>query len=342
MLVRESADFQSEADVRAILIEASKAIITLRRRIQIVSDRYVVAVVGLTNVGKSTLLNALLGAELAPRRNGPCTAAPIEFTFGEELRVTAHYQRRLSRPTWSCSDPSAVHERLASLADDSGDTASQEIQKVIVEAPLPLLANGLIVADTPGFGAAQSAESVSSHETALKQYLLDDVSQVFWIVLADQGIGKREMQFHDSFFGQVCDDIVVTGCDDWDAGDKERFRRRFGAHFHNRMPCFHFVSGLQGLRARASNDAPGLEAAGIPLLENRIRELVRFEGRLTAIEHSLIQLAVDLRSWLMGYRDTHHQRLQRWWRPDSWSRWKACFPLHSLSTQLIQVLGENK
>ena len=341
MLVRESADFQADDDVRSVLLEASRAIVTVRRRLAIVSHRYVVAVVGLTNVGKSTLLNALFGAELAPRRNGPCTAAPIEFAYGDSLRVTV-YQRSLTRPTWRCTDVEAVHDRLAAVADDASDLASREIRKVVVESPIPLLTNGLVIADTPGFGAAQSAGAAGSHEAALKKYLQNDVSQVFWVVLAEQGIGKREKSFHDAFFGEVCDDIVVTGCDDWEAHDKERFRRRFADAFQSRMPRFHFVSGLQGMRARQASDSAGLEAAGITLLETRIRELSDCAGRITAIQDALLQLATDLRCWLSDYRDARRGRLKSWWRPDSWSRWSACMPESAIKRRLTTLLESNQ
>jgi GTP-binding protein EngB required for normal cell division len=341
MLVRESADFQTDDDVRSALLEASRAIATLRRRLAIVSDRYIVAVVGLTNVGKSTLLNALLGAELAPRRNGPCTAAPIEFASGDSLRVTVYHQRSLTRPTWRCPNVEAVHDRLAAVADDAGDLASREIRKVVVEAPIPLLTNGLVIADTPGFGAAQIAEAAGSHEAALKKYLQDDVSQVFWVVLAEQGIGKREKSFHDAFFGEVCDDVIVTGCDDWEAHDKERFQRRFAETFQSRMPRFHFVSGLQGMRARKAADSVGLEAAGITLLETRIRELIDRPGRVAAIQDSLLQLTADLRCWLSEYRDARRGRLKFWWRPDSWSRWSACMPESAIKKRLSAELGAN-
>lgn len=338
MLVRESAEFQADTDVRSVLLEASLSIAAFRRRLSIISDLYIVGVVGLTNVGKSTLLNALLGVELAPRRNGPCTAASIEFAYGDALRVTVYHQRSLTRPTWRCSSIEEVHERLAAVADDAGGQASREIRKIVVEAPISLLANGLIVADTPGFGAAQNANASDSHEAALKRYLQEDVSQVFWVVLADQGIGKREKSFHEAFFGDVCDDIVVTGCDDWEAHDKDRFRRRYVDTFQSRLPRFHFVSGLQGLHARQAADPIGLEAAGITLLETRIRELVDCAGRLTAIQDALLQLAGDLRCWLSDFRNARRGRLKSWWRPDSWSRWSACLPGSAIKDRLSSEL----
>ncbi len=322
MLCSESAEYHRQPDVRAVLQQAVRTLVTYHRRLELAARRYVVAVVGLTNVGKSTLLNALLGSDLAPRRNGPCTAAPIEFVQGSELRVTAYYRQTAGRRSVLCTDADALHAALAAWADDRGD-AARTIRKVVVELPSELLASGLVVADTPGFGAAQTGEDAGSHDLTVKQYLQQDVSQVIWIVLAEQGIGKREMQFHGQFFAEICDDIVVTGCEEWENQDRERFRQRFVAQFEQRIPAFHFVSGLEGLRSRQAQDTAGLEAAGIPLLEARIRQLADPRGRLAAISEALDQLVGDIAFWLGEFRDERNQPLSPWWRPDSWLRWSG-------------------
>jgi GTP-binding protein EngB required for normal cell division len=337
MLCSESAAYHRHADVRAVLDQAVRTMATYHRRLELAARRYVVAVVGLTNVGKSTLLNALLGSDLAPRRNGPCTAAPIEFVRGPKLRVTAYFRQAASRRAIVCSDTAMLHTQLAAWADDRGDIA-RSIRKVVVELPNDLLAGGLVVADTPGFGAAQTGSDAGSHDAAVEQYLQQDVSQVFWIVLAEQGIGKREMQFHDRFFAEICDDIAVTGCEDWDDRDRERFRQRFMAQFNQRIPAFHFVSGLEGLRSRQSRDAEGLEAAGIPLLEARIRQLADPRGRLTSLSEAIDQLVADLASWLFEFRDERGQALQAWWRPDSWLRWSSAATRHATRQRVHQLL----
>jgi len=339
MLLKESADYQRQPEVKAVLLEAMSVVAANRRRLNTAGRRYVVAVVGLSNVGKSTLLNALLGNELAPRRNGPCTAAPIEFCHGERLQVIA-YSQSYTRPNWNCENVEAVHQQLSQLADDSGAEASRRIRKVEVHVTHPLLESGLVLADTPGFGAAQVGDATGGHEDALKQYLRHDVSQVFWVVLADQGIGLREKQFHEAFFAEICDDIVVTGCEEWDQHDRERFRRRFADSFGNHLPgFFHFVSGLRGLEARNSADAVGLEAAGINLLESRIRELADPMGRTAAIRHALSELADDLSFWLREYRVERGLPLEYWWRPDSWGRWKAAPACDGLREQMTASFG---
>lgn len=340
MLLQESADYQRHPDVKAVLTEAMAAVSASRRRLATAGERYVVAVVGLTNVGKSTLLNALLGDELAPRRNGPCTAAPIEFCYGERLQVIAYHHQSYTRPHWHCQNVEAVHQRLSQLADDGGAEASRRIRKVEVQARHSLLERGLVIADTPGFGAAQSLEALGSHEEALKRYLHQDVTQVFWVVLADQGIGQREKQFFEDFFAAVCDDIVVTQCEDWDPHDRERFRRRFADVLGNHLLRFHFVSGLKGLEARNAGDAARLETAGITLLESRIRELADPAGRTCSIRRTLIQLADDLSVWLREYRDDRGLPLEQWWRPDSWGRWKGAPSCGGLQEQIAASLVE--
>lgn len=339
MLFSETVEYhRGHERVQAVLEEARQTLIGLRQRLRLDRSRYVVGVVGLTNVGKSTLLNALLGDDVAPRRNRPCTAAPVEFVHGDALRVIVHHHQSLHRPTYRCSNVEAVHHHLARLVDGSDGDASRNIRRVVVEAPLPLLEDGLVISDTPGFGAVQQAEAAGTHEAALKQYLQTEVTQVFWVVLADQGIGRREMEFHDRLLADVCDDVLVTGCEDWEEHERQRWRRRFIDAFSGRLPAFHFVSGLAGVEARRRGDERALEEAGITELEKRIRELAEPEGRHWAAQQQLRQLAEDLAYWLDQYRDERGWPLKPWLRPDSWARWSRNVPDTTLKQTMTSRL----
>ena len=329
----QQAFSQTLADVRQMLAE-------MRRRTLAASKRYVVAIVGLSNVGKSTLLNALFGQDLAPRRNGPCTAAPIEFVYGDQYQVSVHYFTSIRRPVWPCADTESVHERLKALADSSGAEQSRTIKRVIVHAPLPLLKNGLVIADTPGFGAAQLDGAEGSHEESLKAYLRDAVSQVFWTV--NQGsIGKTEIDFHDSFFGHFCDDVIVnvrTEGEEYTQKNKEDFIKRFSKHFQHRLPTFHFVEAKLGLKARKKDDDEALEAAGIPAIETRVQSLAEIEGRVKGIENALLELAKELRDKYADYCSEYDVRRTVFWRPDSFDRWSAACGGNVLHDALTEIL----
>ncbi|NJN37000.1 MAG: hypothetical protein HC794_08035 [Nitrospiraceae bacterium] len=341
MLFHESALYHNQTSLREVLQEAQKSVTKLRRRVLKLSQRYVVAVVGLTNVGKSTLLSALLGAELTPRRNGPCTAAPIEFIYGKQLRVTSYHRAELARPSRQFDNATALHDYLSTLSEDLESKRSASVERVVVEAPLPLLAHGLIIADTPGFGEAQGLGPTRSDEGTLRDYLAQQASQVFWIVLAEQGIGQRELAFHQRYFAEVCDDLVVTGCDDWDERDRDRFRCRFTNVFSGLTPRFHFVSGLRGLEARRENNAHELEAAGITHLEQRIRDLHDHGQRLVNLTDALQRLSEDLVFWLNHHTVTQSLTHEGWWRPDSWGRWSSSLPHDGLKQSLTHTLKGN-
>ncbi len=235
-------------DVLAVLSEFRSMVNVIRNRVLAASMQYVVAFVGAGNVGKSTLLNRLFGSDLAPRRNGPCTACPVEFRFGESFAVAVEFVQSLKKPLYRCDSLDGIRSRLSQLADSDGSQASESIRRVSVSAPLALLRdNSLVVADTPGFGAAQLDDAEGSHEAALKRYLEKNVAQVFWIVLAEQGITKREIDFYKNVFGTRCHDIVVTGSEDYGPVDQDRFRKRFAQLFDTTPPAFHFVSGKTGV-----------------------------------------------------------------------------------------------
>ncbi len=350
LLVKESEGYFAKQREREPVVEVMRESLGLlmhfRKRVKSSAESVIVSFVGLTNVGKSTLLNALLGGDVAPRRNGPCTSVPIEFKFGPRITITPIYPRRLQRQKFDARSITELHEILAKLASEDGSDGGQPA-KVIVEIPAKVLQTGLIIADTPGFGAAIASSESSDHDTRLLDYLRYEATQVFWVVMADQGIGKVENRVYNDVLAEVCDDIIVTGAEDWDSNDRARFRKRFGGLLAGgggtraKVPLFHFVSGLKGLEARQNNDRDALEHAGIVALGKRIRTLAQTAGRTDSVERRIVQLATELREWLREYRDINDFKLSPWFRPDSFLRFQSA-PLKTPSHKtIIHLLDEN-
>src|SRR5687768_10475222 len=84
------------ADVRAVLDQATEAwagtavaeeVAALRRRLD---EPLRVAIAGKVKAGKSTLLNALVGEELAPTDAGECTRIVTWYVDGIAYRVTLY------------------------------------------------------------------------------------------------------------------------------------------------------------------------------------------------------------------------------------------------------------
>jgi GTP-binding protein EngB required for normal cell division len=291
--------------------------------VQRVRERYVVAIVGLSNVGKSTLINALLGQELAPRRNGPCTSSPVEFAAGTNRRISAYLPEDFRPHVQTAASNEELRQVLNEHVDRPVADPSRQCTRVVVELDHELLSHGLVLADTPGFGAAQLGEHTDSHEQAVLAYLQESVSQVFWVVLGEQGIGQREREFYDRFLRDLCDDIIVTRADDWDDRDRQRFRRRYHPVLAHPAPAFHFVG-------------QATESLVEPVAE-RIRALQSMAGRLAASRTAFLDLAEQLADWLREHRVHARSHVDLPWRPDSWTRLGRAPACAGLRDHILQL-----
>lgn len=108
----------------------------------------VVAVVGEFKQGKSSLVNALLGAAVCPVEDDLATSVVTVVHHHPEPQVTV--RRRQGQQVVAEVVPAA---ELAALATEAGNPGNeQEIDRVDIGLPHPLLASGLTLVDTPGMG----------------------------------------------------------------------------------------------------------------------------------------------------------------------------------------------
>jgi predicted GTPase len=111
-----------------------------------------VAFAGRVKAGKSTVLNALVGEELAPTDAGECTRIVTWYRDGHTFRVTLQLRSGVARQAPFTRDDGAL------LVDLGGDPA-EEIERIEVSWPSSRLA-GLTLIDTPGLGSAHEGGSV--------------------------------------------------------------------------------------------------------------------------------------------------------------------------------------
>jgi GTP-binding protein EngB required for normal cell division len=315
VLCADSAQVQDIPELRHWLADIAETLRRTRVRLEAASTSVSVAFVGLTNVGKSTLINALFGVELAPRKNGPCTPIAIEYRYGDDFTM-----RVLPTDGGEVLPFHTPGEILATLSEKLPTIrwfAPDLPPRIKIGAPLELLKSGMTLIDTPGFGAAQTDDG-PSHDLALKAFLVRSRASVVWVVNGQQGITAAEKRFHDQHLADLCDHVAVTSCEDWEQRDRERFTKRFGEAMGRRGLSFHFVSGVEGLRAKQKGDQALLARSGVPAIE---RCLLDATDRVGLASHA-ISLVHNLLTGL--YESLEEFRPQRpLWREDSFYRWHA-------------------
>jgi predicted GTPase len=113
-----------------------------------------VAFAGRVKAGKSTLLNALVGEELAATDAGECTKVVTWYRNSHTSRVTLHGRDGRTVPARFGRDDGA-------LEVDLGSFSAADLDRVEVEWPSRQLADMTLI-DTPGLGSAQQDVSLST------------------------------------------------------------------------------------------------------------------------------------------------------------------------------------
>ncbi|MEX2552242.1 MAG: dynamin family protein [Actinomycetota bacterium] len=114
-----------------------------------------VAIAGKVKAGKSTLLNALVGEELAPTSAQECTKVVTWYHDGNTYRVTLHPHRGPPRQVPFSRDGGAIEIEL-------GATAAADIEKLDVEWPSASLRSMTLI-DTPGIASLSTDISARTH-----------------------------------------------------------------------------------------------------------------------------------------------------------------------------------
>jgi hypothetical protein len=146
------------ADVRELLDEAiaryddDPAVAPRLRAVRARLDEPLrIGLVGRVKAGKSTLLNALVGARLAPTDAGECTRVVTVYRHGRTPRVVLHDTAGTTRvlPTRRVD---------GGLRLELGGSAAEEVAHVVVEWPSPELEPATIV-DSPGLASLTTEAS---------------------------------------------------------------------------------------------------------------------------------------------------------------------------------------
>ncbi|MBA2849604.1 hypothetical protein G4V39_08420 [Thermosulfuriphilus ammonigenes] len=145
-------------------------------------EQFNLVVMGQFKRGKSTFVNALLGAEILPTAIVPLTAIVTVLRYGPEVKALVHYLDGRSQEVAISEIPQFVTER--------GNPKNRlQVKEVEVFYPSDYLKDGVRIIDTPGVG------SVYRHNTDVAYAYLPYVDAGIFIVTADPPLSESEHQF---------------------------------------------------------------------------------------------------------------------------------------------------
>jgi GTPase SAR1 family protein len=215
-----------------------------------------IVVAGDFKQGKSSLVNALLGASICPVDDDIATAVPTYVRYGPEPRAELLYPGEPPR-----REPIGIADIPTYVVD--GGERDETLAGVIVQLPRKMLATGLILVDTPGVGGLNSTHAAAS----LAAISMADA--VLFVTDASQELTSAEIDFLRRA-RELCDTVVcvITKTDFYPAW---RTIRDLDQEHLTACPGVPIVTVSSSLRTRAvrSNDST-LNA------ESGFAELVKF------------------------------------------------------------------
>lgn len=119
------------------------------------STRFEIALFGRVSSGKSSLLNAIVEAEILPVGVNPVTTVPTRLVYGTTPRMTVWYADKNSEQLESDTLPDFVTEEL-------NPANIKRVTKIVVELPSPHLRDGVMFVDTPGLGSLATSGAVET------------------------------------------------------------------------------------------------------------------------------------------------------------------------------------
>ncbi len=179
--VQQLADIARRFEAAGLVDEADSLLGRFMER------RFTLAVLGEFKRGKSTFINALLGAEVLPSDILPTTATVNRVTFGLRPSVELHFHDEERPPEGIPVDE--LSATVTKLTEDAGAVAAT-IREAVVSWPIRFCRNDVDLLDTPGLGDEEAMSRVTRE-------ILPDVDAALFVVMANSPFSETAAPFLD-------------------------------------------------------------------------------------------------------------------------------------------------
>lgn len=178
-LIREALEVYADDPL------ATKA---LRGHAQRLAEPLRIAIAGMVKAGKSTLLNAIIGEEIAPTDTGECTRIVTWYRYGHTPRITLHPVDGEPRNL----PLKRADGRLVFVLDGA---RAEEVERLDVEWPSPAL-QAMTLIDTPGIASLSQEVSARSVRFLTPE---DSASEADAVIYLLRHLHASDIRFLESF-----------------------------------------------------------------------------------------------------------------------------------------------
>jgi len=273
---------------------------------RVAEGRFYVACLGQFKRGKSTLLNALLGATVLPVGVAPVTAVVTAIRYGDALRARVRID---GEKDWREIDPASLDDYVAEAKNPEN---AKDVRAVEVFVPSSLLRSGMCLVDTPGVG------SVFLGNTEATREFVPHIDAALVVIGADPPLAKSELDL----VSEVAKDVdrivfVVAKADRLGANDLaegKAFAREILTRLFRREPeTILEISAHERVKSGApTRDWSALEARLVALGDEGRVALVRASARrgVARLARILGQEIAQQKSALLRPRDESLARIK--------------------------------
>ena len=144
-------------------------------------EEFYLAILGLFKRGKSTLINAMLGAPILPTGVIPVTSVITRIRYGNTLTSIITFSDN--------SEKKVPVEALREYVTETGNpNNTKNVSIADVYVPAQILKDGLILIDTPGVGSTYTIG------TQVTFQFLDRVDFAVFVLAVDPPVGQQELE----------------------------------------------------------------------------------------------------------------------------------------------------
>jgi GTPase Era involved in 16S rRNA processing len=264
----------------------------LRDRLE--HERLQLAVLGQFKRGKSTFINALLGADVLPTGVIPLTAVATFIAWARAPLVIVHFKGKAQSERFAGQTAEAIRNVLFGfVAEEANPKNRLGVERVELFYPADILADGVVIIDTPGVG------STLQHNTQTALQVLPECDAALFVVSADPPITEVELNYLRRLKSKTTRVFFVLNKADYlQPGEKRsitEFLQRVLAEkslfdAKERIFC---ISARDALAAKQSDNEQALQMSGVAELEDHLVRALASE-KIRWLEDAVRGKATDL------------------------------------------------